>query len=1387
VRTGSRHIGAGLTLLSFAIAFLQRPGETTADTKIDLHVEPVRFLGDVASVWSSSGGLGQVQAGQYSGYLWPMGPFYALGDLVGLPDWVVHRLWLALLLTAAAWGVVKLLEALLEQPQPVALAVAGAAFIVNPYVTTFTQATSVTLLGYAALPWLMLAVHRGLRRPRGWWWPALFALVFTSTGGGVNAAVTGWLLLGPVLFLLYECLAGAVPRSSAWSLAWRTALLSVAASLWWVVPVAVHAAFGINFLSFTESAGAIWATTSIPESLRLMGYWLSYLGGGFGEIPLPYFDASSELLFSPAVVVASLLVPGLTLAGLVWSRRWRYAPFFLLLLLVGLLVMTAGFPEGTPMRRAVTAAYNHVEPVQFLRTTYKAGPLVALALACLAGVAAAELWRRLSSRTPRIAAAVAGAALLAAASWPLVTGRAIDPKFSFDEVPDAWEQAADRVDSRLGPNARALILPGQLYAFYDWGGTVDPILPALAERPVASKTAVPYSDLRAVDALWTVDAGIQQERLVPGQLEGLLDWLGVGMVVTGTDDDIERSGAPPPTEAARALSLAGLGEPDAEYGPERVHVPPFGSLTAPVVLPQVRVYDTAGAGFVRVEPQGGGVVLDGSADGVAALAAFGALDRGEPLDYAADLDGDELATAIAEAGELVITDSNRRRIVSPSRPRQTWGRTLEAGEDIPVDAPQLEPFGAQDADEQTVAVLTGADSLRSPFASGFPQFPEHRPYAAFDGDPSSWWEADRELRGPNRWVEVRFGAPRDVSSIEVLPRRQDATVVTEVEVAGRRFPLEPGWNTLEIGLPNLDRLRVRITGRDLPEGRRGGPGALAELRVPGLNIEEHLRPPRTLERAMQAADLRDVELTYLFARMTGDRPFLRQSVTDPDAAAVPDEHSVEPALIREAGDAERDIEREIAPAEAREYDVDAWVSAAAAAPDPAFDRLAGFRGPEVFTSSSRYEGRPGARASGAFDGDPKTAWLGRAVGGRGAWLEWRTPQGATVESLRLRGPAPLPSRVRVRAGGATSPALAVAASGTVRLPRPLTGRVFRLEVVDSPGEAVGVAEIEGRGVPRVAIPRAGPVRGRCGDLTVRAGGGQTALRVAGRIEDLDAAYPLRAVQCGARLRIPAGRQVVTARGETLLPYLLRLHSPVRDVQLPRGGGVLVDPGEGDGSSRDGVRLALTGPARLVLAESFNEGWRASCNGDDLGEPEIASGFANGWDVPADCRTVDFSFGPQRAANIGYLLSGGACLVLIAVLLLLRRQRRPAVRAVPREPGSAGLRRRPFAVAAALALPLAAIVAFVFALRAGALAFPLLTLLLWRGASLEWLLAAAGALLAIVVPLVYLLFPPDDMGGHNSSYASELLGAHWVAVAAFVLLVSALWRMLAGRAIRSPSA
>ena len=162
-----------------------------ADTKIDLHVDPVRFLSDVTHAWSHSGGLGELHAGQYAGYLFPMAPFHAAAHALGVAPWLTQRLWLGTVLALAAWGTVRLLDALLDRPRGVPHLTAGALVLLNPYVLVFAGRTSVTLLGYAALPWLLLATNRGLRDPKGWWWPAVFALVLASAGGGVNAAVAG--------------------------------------------------------------------------------------------------------------------------------------------------------------------------------------------------------------------------------------------------------------------------------------------------------------------------------------------------------------------------------------------------------------------------------------------------------------------------------------------------------------------------------------------------------------------------------------------------------------------------------------------------------------------------------------------------------------------------------------------------------------------------------------------------------------------------------------------------------------------------------------------------------------------------------------------------------------------------------------------------------------------------------------------------------------------------------------------------------------------------------------------------------------------------------------------------------------------------------------------
>jgi len=1271
-----------LAVAAYALAFAQRPGELVADTKIDLHTDSLGFLADAAAAWAPSGGLGQVQAGQYAGYLWPMGPFHALGDLIGLAPWVVHRLWLGTLLALAAWGTVRLLDALHDRPRGVPALVAGALAIANPYVVVFANRTSVTLLAYALLPWLLLCVQRGLRDPRGWWWPAVLALLVTSLGGGVNAAVAGWALLGPALLIVYEAAFGEIAWRDAGRFLVRALPLTVLASAWWIAPILVQIGYGVDFLPFTEPAGAIWTSTSMSESLRLMGFWVTYLGVGYGDQLGPAFDTAPTLLGSPGPIVASFAIPGLALAGFAWTRRWRYGPFFAGLALLALLVMFTGFPDGAPLRRALHWSYDRVELVQFLRTTYKVGPLLALALACLAGVAAGALWERLRGRVAwTVAASVVAAALVAGWAWPLLDGRAVDGQISFDAVPADWERAAAAVDDELPRGTRALVLPGQVFPFYRWGGTQDALLPALTDRPVAVRGVVPYADLRAADLLWGTDALIQQQRVLPGQLGPLIRLMGAGQVISASDDDRDRSGAVDPRLAEAQLQRgADLSSPGRFFGAVRAR---------PV---------TGSPGLVRVQPLRAPLVVDGSAATLAGLSALDALPRERAILYAADQAPAALRRAARGGAEIVVGDSNRRRVILPSQPRQAEGATLAADADVPRDGAVLNPFADRGVDAQTVAVYDGAAALTAPFSPSFVQFPEYRPYAAFDGDPATWWSAERNFDDDRRWIEIDFGRRIDVPSLELLPRREARTELTEVEIAGRRYELQRGWNRLPVALRDVDRLRVAIAGVEGPPSTRTrGPGAIAELRIPGVRVREWLRPPVVATDALADEDLTHAPLAFVFERTTGNDPFHRRARIDPDSTSVPSGDNQSAALVAAAGDGETSIARRFELPAARRWRADGWVTVA-----------------------------PGRRVSAA-----------RRYAAASGRLE--IPCGAVVARVTVRRTA-----TRGRAAGEGADISAVVATGEAR------------RFAEAP-----------------------------------TGSSHLALRPVGRAADVLAGRPLRARPCGAAVALPAGLATLTTDDGPLRADLLRLRSPApRPLPAPAAPGRVLDRGEDDRGKRDGVRIELTAPAWLVLAESFNRGWRAACDGHDLGEPRPIDGFANGWRAPRDCRHVDFSFAPQQTMNAGFAVSALVCAMLLALLVVgaVHRARadHPSSIDVDVTANMSPQRRHRCWLAGAgtaddgVGWPLAAAIgavaglagAFLFALRAGVVIGPAVALLLWRGVGPAALAIAAGALTAVVLPAIYLLFPPDDAGGFNSEFAADLTGAHWVAVAVWVLFAVA---------------
>jgi arabinofuranan 3-O-arabinosyltransferase len=1393
-----RSFTLGLVLLAYALALVQRPGDVVADTKVDLYVAPARFLSNVLSVWSPTTDLGHVFGAQYSGYAWPMAPWFALGDTLDVPTWIVHRLWLGTLLALAAVGVVRLLDALATPRRGALHLAAGVLFIVNPYVTVYANRTSISLLSYAALPWLLLALHRALREPCGWRWPALFALVLASTGGGVNVAVTAWLLVGPALLVVYEVLWGGVAWRAARRVVVALVAVNVVAQLWWIIPVLIQGVAAPSFLPFSEQPGTIWSTTSIPESLRLMGFWTSYVGVGFGGTLRPFQGSAPALLLLLPVVLAGLAVPALSLSSFVVTRRWRYAPFFLLLVLAGVLIMSVGWPSGTPLRRVATGAYYRVPSIEFLRTTYKAGALLALGLAVLGGAAFEAAWRRLGSRVPwrRAALTAIAAGMVALAAWPLVSGRALERQLAFD-LPAAWRSVAADLDRRPS-TSRAMEVPGQLFAYATWGGTIDPILPALTDHPVTTRWVVPFSDRRATELQWTVDGLITQERLKPGQLPSLLDLLGVGDLVVAADGDRSRSGEAPAADVIRELRDQGVLTAGAHrYGPVNSSPPTpsgAGRLTRGLRVPQITRSELRTGGIVRVLPQAGPVIVDGGAGGIAALAAFGALDPRRALSYAPDLGAAGIRAAARPGATVVISDSNRRRAFLASRSRGQVGPTLPVGEGISVDGALLDPWLGAPASE-TVQQLSGIASITAPASPQVTQFPERRPFAAIDGDPSTAWFADRTLERPRHRLTVTFDAPRDVAAIDLMPYSDSRGRVEEVAVAGRRFRVHRGWNHLVLGLARARSLTVVLAKVSEPEVGNAAAGGIRELRVPGVTVREALRPPVLAETALRGRNLAGVGLDYLLERTTADLPSVASRYVGERGAG----------LLRDGQDPERQLSRTIDSPVARRSAIEAWATVDPRTADDVLDRLAAGqslpRGTVATTSSSRFEGLARHRASGAFDGGSR-AWIGQWIAGRPAWLGWTTPTPQTVTRLALAPPSVRvrrPTRVRLTVDGRALAAVRVGPQGQVALPHAVRGTRFRLDVLaarfpagtsghDRQRRAVGIGEVVGAGV---SAP--GPSGRRAIELAC----GVAAIRIDGRVVDLggyveraalEAGRPLRLYGCGRPApSLPARRVTVSGVQRPLRIDALRLSLTTTMTPTSSVGGRVLDAGTPSGSGRRGMRIAVDAPSWLVFGESYDQYWRATCDGRDLGTPRPMQGYANAWPVTRGCHTLSFTYHLQRVATAGYLISlVGCALLLMAALVGFRRRRRTAI--TERDDASAGpqpLRLPPAGARGHLAhipaLAAVLVIGLAFGLHAGAVAALALAAIAWRGISDRALAVIVAVLLGVGVPLAYIMvaITNDDegRGGNSTDFATNRMAAHWMALAALVALMLILVRTL----------
>ncbi len=361
----SRWVLAGLGAFFLLVTMVQAPGLIVDDTKLPVLMAPLSFMRSSLHLWTQTAASGSVQETTY-GYLFPMAPFFAVAHLLHVPTWWAERIWLALLLTVGAWGVVRVAEAL-GIGKRWARILGGICYCVAPIVVTWA-ASSATLLAVMLMPWLLHPLILGARggSPRR---AAARSGVAVALMGGVNATVVVAVLPVGILWLLTRAPGARRRALSSW---WVVSL--VLACFWWVVPTYLEGKYGYNYVPYTESAVTTTSTTSAFEALRGASYWTDYyhLGG-------PLIPGAWTLVTSGVAIVGTALVTALGLCGL--ARRIMERLFLVATLSVGVVVIAIGYSGSLagPFSHHVQAILEgRLAP---LRSVAKFSPDVALPIA----------------------------------------------------------------------------------------------------------------------------------------------------------------------------------------------------------------------------------------------------------------------------------------------------------------------------------------------------------------------------------------------------------------------------------------------------------------------------------------------------------------------------------------------------------------------------------------------------------------------------------------------------------------------------------------------------------------------------------------------------------------------------------------------------------------------------------------------------------------------------------------------------------------------------------------------------------------------------------------------------------------------------------------------
>lgn len=1238
-------------------------GKQVFDTKTDLVVNPVAFLHNILYLWDPNAWFGYLR-NQIQGFAFPTAPFFVVGHVLGIPMWLVQRLWMATVVTVAFWGVVRLAEELRIGSLGPRLA-AGGAFALLPTLTILVgsvtaEAAPGVLTAWATIP--LVRAARGGSPLRA----AALSGVAVLFMGGANAADTLYALIIPAIFLLTRAPS---PRKRS-LIGWWVVCVGLA-SAWWAIPLVFLGKYGFNFLPYIEQSVTTTSTSSATSALSGSSVWTAYLninGLGWNQGALTLTGLAIPIL--GAGLVAAVGLYGIARRDI---RERRFLVVSLAIVAVGALVAYWG-TFGGPFSHLLLPVLNG--PLSPFRSIYKLEPAIGLLLALGVAHSLHKLveWRppQLHKSLWRTAAVVGTVLVLASLATPYLMGR-ITNNYAYSSIPSYWNKVADYL-SVQSPRNTALVLPAEGHGQYVWGWSIDQPLESLANSPWADDQDVPYGGAGSSRMVDAIETALRTDTPSSG-LPALLWRSGIRDVVVQNDLQWELSDSPSPLQVHHVLEASGL-KRVAQFGPTIetpvIDIPTLSLINtrAKSAYPAVEIYQApipAGqkkgpASPINTMSASSAALVSGGPEAIGQLLDQGLLGANQAAILAGDWHGQYHGPIFA------VTDTLRRQDLNSGLVNDNTSYTYSASGQVPILAglpdntsppTQLLPF--EGLQHQTVAVLRGAKSITASSAgSAFYYLPEYDPTNVFDGQSTTGWINGNPFGSLGQWVQINFDHPVDPTGMRVqflvggLHSR-----VTGVRVSTNRGSVlahvNPGSGSAQLlNVPAGKASYLRITFASFKGGGNHVGAGIRTVSIPGVHVQELLKPPQ------EASGTTARKAVFSFATAPYD-PFdvLR---SDP-----------EPVLAREFNTP-------------RKMSV---VVVGKATPNPS-TALNALIGPSPsglhISASSTFGNIPSFRPQNLIDNDPQTAWIA-ATPRASIHLQWAHAVSlSSVELVPARNDfASEPTEVRISSPAGTRQ-IKVGQSATLNFAPLETNNVTvsflsvkHLVIPNGFGGSVQAPV----GLADLKFPALSSLYGKPPDLaatvSVPCGSGppividgkryETRVEQLGKglsptLNDLVELKPVSLTVCSAfgtaelnsgphELVAPLANSPFTvtalslSQTDTPTPKTAAHQAPVRNAKVVSWGQ----------ESRT-MSISSGSATYLEVHQNYNVGWTATLNGKALTSIRL-DGWQQGYLVPAGRGgTVQMTFGPERTYLIGLVI--GALGVLVLLLLafgLVGRRRR----------------------------------------------------------------------------------------------------------------------------------